>query len=200
MKRPAISPAIVISIIALVFSVTGTALATVNVLSQKEKKQSRRIAKEVISKAAPGLSVNHASTANSATGASHASTADLATNANHAFAADTAANASQLGGKPAGEFEGRLWAVVRPDGSLARGAGVVSSTGEGGDYEVRFNRDISGCAFAATIGHPADGAELFGLIEVHIESLDYARDTVGVFTGSTSGVVKPFGFHLIVAC
>jgi hypothetical protein len=68
------SPAIVISIAALVFAVAGTALAgvaTVSVLSKKEKKQTRNIAGDEIKKAAPGLSV---------------------------------ANAAQLAGKPSGDY------------------------------------------------------------------------------------------------
>jgi hypothetical protein len=52
------SPAMVVSIIALVFALVGTAaagVATVSVLSKKEKKQTRNIARDEIRKAAPGL-------------------------------------------------------------------------------------------------------------------------------------------------
>lgn len=61
------SPALVVSIIALVFAVAGTAVAgvaTISVLSKKEKKQTRKIAKSEIKKAAPGLSVASADSAN----------------------------------------------------------------------------------------------------------------------------------------
>lgn len=54
------SPAMAVAIIALIFAVTGTAaagVATISVLSKKEKKQTRNIAKDEINKAAPGLSV-----------------------------------------------------------------------------------------------------------------------------------------------
>jgi hypothetical protein len=66
------SPAMVVSIIALVFALAGSAaagVATVSVLSKKEKKQTRTIARDEINKAAPGLSVGNAvnaQTANSA--------------------------------------------------------------------------------------------------------------------------------------
>ena len=48
------SPAIMVSIIALVFALVGTAaagVATVSVLSKKEKKQTRNIARDEIRKA-----------------------------------------------------------------------------------------------------------------------------------------------------
>jgi hypothetical protein len=61
------SPAMVVAIVALIFAVTGTAVAgvaTISVLSKKEKKQTKRISKKIakkqISKAAPGLSVANA--------------------------------------------------------------------------------------------------------------------------------------------
>ncbi len=59
------SPAMVVSIIALVFALAGSAaagVATISVLNKKEKKQTRNIAKDEINKAAPGLSVANAST------------------------------------------------------------------------------------------------------------------------------------------
>jgi hypothetical protein len=63
------SPAMVVSVIALVFALAGSAaagVATVSVLSKKEKKQTRNIAKNEINKAAPGLSVANATNAQSA--------------------------------------------------------------------------------------------------------------------------------------
>jgi hypothetical protein len=74
LKSRRLSPATVISIVALVFAVAGTAVAgvaTVSVLNKKEKKQTRNIASDEIKKAAPGLSV---------------------------------ANAGQLGGKPSADY------------------------------------------------------------------------------------------------
>ena len=63
-KKP--SPAMVTSIVALVFAVAGTSVAgvaTISVLSKKEKKQTSKIAKKEINKAAPGLSVASATNA-----------------------------------------------------------------------------------------------------------------------------------------
>ena len=60
-KRP--SASMVLSIIAVVFSIAGTgaaSVATISVLSKKEKKQTRNIAKGEINKAAPSLSVANA--------------------------------------------------------------------------------------------------------------------------------------------
>ncbi len=60
-KKP--SPAMVTSIVALVFAVAGTSVAgvaTISVLNKKEKKQTSKIAKKEIKKAAPGLSVANA--------------------------------------------------------------------------------------------------------------------------------------------
>jgi hypothetical protein len=57
------SPAIVVSIIALVFALAGSAaagVATISVLSKKEKKQTRNIADSEVNKLAPGLAVKSA--------------------------------------------------------------------------------------------------------------------------------------------
>ena len=47
-------------------------------------------------------------------------------------------------------------AVVNADGTLARGKGVVSSSGQvfdqPGFYQVIFNRDVSHCFYSATLG------------------------------------------------
>ena len=60
------SPAMVVSIIALVFALAGSAtagVATISALSKKEKKQTRNIADGEINKLAPGLSVKSAGAA-----------------------------------------------------------------------------------------------------------------------------------------
>jgi hypothetical protein len=93
------SPAMVVSIIALVFALAGSAaagVATISVLSKKEKKQTRNIAKDEINKAAPGLSVASAETAKSA---NTANTANSANTANTANTAASATNAASVGGR-----------------------------------------------------------------------------------------------------
>jgi hypothetical protein len=60
------SPAMGVAIVALVFAVGGSAIAgvaTISVLNKKEKKQTRKVAKREINKAAPGLSVAKAANA-----------------------------------------------------------------------------------------------------------------------------------------
>jgi hypothetical protein len=60
----------VVSIIALIFALSGSAVAgvaTISALSKKEKKQTRKIADKEINKLAPGLAVKSANTANSLT-------------------------------------------------------------------------------------------------------------------------------------
>jgi hypothetical protein len=96
------SPATVISIVALIFAVTGSALAgvaTVSVLSKKEKKQTRKIANKQITKRSPGLSVKRA---------------------------DIAANADALQGKPASAFassSNRTVQAIKNLGDVAAGSG-----------------------------------------------------------------------------
>jgi hypothetical protein len=67
LRKP--SPAMVVAVIALLFSVVGTGVAGVAVvssLSKREKKQTRRIADKEIRRLAPGLSVKSAGTASTA--------------------------------------------------------------------------------------------------------------------------------------
>ncbi len=51
-----------------------------------------------------------------------------------------------------------LWAVVNPDGTLARGSGATASGRAAGFaagvYTVTFNRNVTQCAYMATIGAP----------------------------------------------
>lgn len=108
-----------------------------------------------------------------------------------------------------------LWAVVRGDGTLVRGSHVTSSTklellaisgnagpaavGDG-QYEVVFDRDVTGCAYVATLG--------LGVLE--IVTVPHGGITVeprvmkpnGVFlsTFDETATAADSGFHLAVFC
>jgi hypothetical protein len=86
-RRP--SAALIVAVIALVFAVTGTAVAVVG-LNGKEKKQVKKIANKRIDKKAPGLAV---------------ATAGKATNI---YSAQVAGNGTMLGSVPAGATSKRL--------------------------------------------------------------------------------------------
>lgn len=107
-----------------------------------------------------------------------------------------------------------LWAVVNTDGTLARGSGVVSTqkleimaivTGVGplamgdGSYEVIFERDVTTCAYVATLGTAAFGnTPLRGQIEVARRFMH--ADGVFVATSDDAGLDRDGGFHLAVFC
>jgi cytoskeletal protein RodZ len=100
--RPRVSPALVISIVALVLALGDTSMASVPVgylsralgLSSREQKQVKSIAEKEIAIKAPGLSVRSAATAGDATTAKTATSATNATNANSATTATNATNAT----------------------------------------------------------------------------------------------------------
>jgi len=91
-----------------------------------------------------------------------------------------------------------LWAVLNPDGSLARSSAVTSTAKIGtGIYNVVFNRDVDTCVYEATIGQPGNGtasgdadvALLFG-------------NTKGIYleTRSNTGTLTDLPSHLLVVC
>jgi hypothetical protein len=96
------------------------------------------------------------------------------------------------------------WAVVNVDGSLARGSGAVASEAVGTDgvYFVRFNRDVSQCAYVGAGGEattfPPDDSIIIGASasdrgnpnEVSVIEYD-------AILGADS---YSSGFHLIVTC
>jgi hypothetical protein len=95
---------------------------------------------------------------------------------------------------------GDRFAVVRADGTTARGKGVLSSLNVGpGSYEVIFNRNVTRCAFLATIGSAAaSGTEPTG----EVTTVRRVGTTNGVFltTTDSTGAAADRGFHLLVAC
>jgi hypothetical protein len=93
-----------------------------------------------------------------------------------------------------------LFAVVTGNnGVVVRGRRVVSSARVGaGAYEVIFDRDVTGCAYIATIGNPAEFTPPAGSIVTALR----AGTTNGVFVGTrdTAGVFADRNFHLHVIC
>lgn len=99
-----------------------------------------------------------------------------------------------------------LWAVVDANGTLSRSSdGVVSSellaNLPTGDYAVVFERDISNCAYQATVGRPGvNVGPLPGFAQVANWTDDAAHGVI-VFTKDHNGAgVEDRGFHLLVTC
>jgi hypothetical protein len=96
-----------------------------------------------------------------------------------------------------------LLAVVNADGTLARGLGATSSTRIDpqipGQYEVKFDRDVSNCTYTATIGlsgnmsSPTPG-------EITVAGRDNDPQGVFIATYDIQGVGVDLGFHLAVHC
>jgi hypothetical protein len=91
-----------------------------------------------------------------------------------------------------------FFAVVNPDGSLARGFQAVSSQRFAtGRYEVIFTHDLTGSAFIATLGGSGSvGVPPSGEIAV----IGRAGTPNGVFLATTDsvGMSADRGFHLAV--
>ncbi len=96
-----------------------------------------------------------------------------------------------------------VWAVVNADGSLARtsvACGTTTSAPLGtGSYQVIFPRNITHCAFTASVGLASfSGSTAPGYATV----VGRAGTTNGVFiqTFNSAGTLTSLGFHLIVDC
>jgi len=107
----------IVAAMALIIALAGTAMAAPtaikSILNKKEKKQVKNISKNQINALAPGLSVKHANSADTATSADTAKRADAATNADTAA---NAANAAALSGN-----------TIVGEGDLA-GPGLVTNS------------------------------------------------------------------------
>jgi hypothetical protein len=78
---------------------------------------------------------------------------------------------------------------------------TVEHTASTGIYEVNFNKDVSGCAYEATVGDTANAVPAQGQISV---SGDVNADSTGdvyVQTFDKTGVTPTDSpFHLTVTC
>ncbi len=97
-----------------------------------------------------------------------------------------------------------LSAVVEQNGTLVRGVGVVSvqpiAGVPAGDYAVVFDRDISTCAYQATVGRPGVnvGPQIgFAMVANWQDDPD---NGVAVFVKDQDGAGQDRGFHLTVTC
>ena len=99
-----------------------------------------------------------------------------------------------------------LWAVVRRDGTLARGKGALSATQFGvdsGTYGVRFDRDVTRCVYTATIGLSAVQDSPTGTSppgEITVAPLEGAPNGVFVSTHNSTGTTESRAFHLALNC
>jgi hypothetical protein len=88
-----------------------------------------------------------------------------------------------------------LWAVVNPDGTLARGKGATSSRKPStGEYEIRFVQDVRNCAYSATFDHNS------GFVFIALRDASIGQREVGVTTTDRGGTVRDSPFHLVVHC
>jgi hypothetical protein len=92
-----------------------------------------------------------------------------------------------------------LWAVVSSDGSLGRKNGASSSSRLAtGEYQVVFGRNVSGCAYNATIGSGDATEPPAG--EVGVAQRAGNASAVSVVTRDSTGTKADRPFHLGVDC
>lgn len=100
-----------------------------------------------------------------------------------------------------------LWAVVDGDGTLERSSEGVTSAElldgvvPSGDYAVVFDRDVSECAFQATVGRPGVNSNPNPGYAQVASWADDPTNGVIVFTKDAAGAgTESRGFHLLVTC
>lgn len=92
-----------------------------------------------------------------------------------------------------------LSSVVKSDGTIFRSAGATAATQLAtGEYEVDFDRDVSGCAYISTVGSATAGAVDRGQSDV----APRVGNPNGVYveTLDSGGNYYSLPFHLIVFC
>lgn len=105
---------------------------------------------------------------------------------------------------PAGEPATKLWAVVESDGTLRRGSGVISVSGEPKfGTTVAFNRNVDTCAVIASVGRT--GREFLQgrvLADTGLEITGHKTLDANKVIAQTSGNAGPesLGFNLAVFC
>jgi hypothetical protein len=181
MMRRRLTYANVAATLALVFSMTGGAIAANHYLINSTKQINPKVLKKLKGK----------------TGATGKA------GVNGAAGAAGAAGAPGTPGAPATA----LWARVSPLGVLDAGSGVVSTAKlvKAGEYEVIFNRVVNNCAYLASVGSAAvspnnESYDETGIGFAVVEPRFHKPNGVFIETINTEGKLETKAFHLAVFC
>jgi hypothetical protein len=182
-RRP--SPALVIACLALILALGGTAVAAKRYLITNTQQISPAVLKQLTKLAAKQVKQGPAGAAGAAGAAGTAGTAGLS---------------GERG--PAGPGAVVYWAVVNPNGSLARhGTSTTEAERiEKGSYVVKFpETDVSQCAYEAAIGRSdAENTENPGYATVVARAGE--PHGVEVQAYNVTPELEDKGFHLAVFC
>ena len=92
-----------------------------------------------------------------------------------------------------------LWAVVWPNGVVQRSSGFTSVARDAdGTMTVSFNRDVSGCAYVATVGNPSNRGIYLGTASVSIDPMTPNAVLVHALNSANKQIEAPF--YLAVFC
>ena len=179
MRRFLPSPAMVVAVVALIVSLSGSAYAAF-VITGKNIKNGTVTGRDIRNHSLSGTDVRHDSLGG------------------------RSIKESSLGAVPISFLTAGAarFAVVNSAGQAVRGRDIssVARTGEG-RYQVIFNGDVRNCAYFATIGDPsASGPPNHS--EISVASLGSNVNGVAVRTqgGGADGAQANRPFHLIVMC
>jgi len=93
-----------------------------------------------------------------------------------------------------------LRAVLKSDGTLAGGRDVAATSRiSTGSYEVIFDRDVSRCAYTATVGRPSPGFTTHPLTITTAGRMGNPNG-VFVFIHQTAGAVADHAFSVVTRC
>jgi hypothetical protein len=99
------------------------------------------------------------------------------------------------------------FAVVGSDGTIVRSNSMpgpvtlaVPHTANSGIYEINFGKDVSACAYTATLGDTANAAPPVGEIAVSGDVDADNPNDVYVQTSDSTGAAADAPFHLTVTC
>jgi hypothetical protein len=165
--RPRVSYANVVSTLALVLALGGSAVAAKQTFFNGKNIKPRSIPANRIKKHSltgteidvrklgsipRALSAGHATTADSALNSTHATNADNALNATQAATSTTANDARQLGGLAPSAFQSRIrWALIREDGTIVSQSGGITSTHQStGVYVFGLGEPVGAKSLLAT--------------------------------------------------
>lgn len=108
---------------------------------------------------------------------------------------------AQAADAKAAPVTGVFYAVVNSNGALVRGSGAAAVTRGKlvGDYVVRFNANVTACAYTATIGQPGrTGVTDPGFITVAGSNGNANSVYVSTYNLNVRSTAR--SFHLVVAC